>query len=334
MNQRHEAKELWNGNYDLPLKIRVYSWRNSGYHKFYGEFETTINQIASGVIDYNLYKNEQIIPGSTFKFDGFYIQERPSFFDFLHSGWKLNMILAVDFTASNGEVSDPKSLHYLNPTGRLNDYQWAIKQVGSVLEPYSEDKMYPWFGFGGIPRYAGVNSVSHCFHLSGVDYPEVQGVQGILEAYQFSLLQWGLYGPTMFSPWLRYTVDMIKEKLDQKIYHIYVILTDGDIHDMPLTKDIIVEGSEYPLSIIIIGLGEHNFDKMIELDGDDVILRNTQGRATKRDIVQFVKFNDYRNGSKQALAEQVLEEVQNCIKTRAGEALKNWWNKNKNNKYD
>lgn len=102
---------------------------------------------------------------------------------------------------------------------------------------------------------------------------------------------------------------MIKGRLDQKVYHIYVILTDGDIHDMPLTKDIIVEGSEYPLSIIIIGLGESKFSRMIELDGDEVILRNTQGRATKRDIVQFVKFNDYRHGSKQALAEQVLEEV-------------------------
>jgi len=93
------------------------------------------------------------------------------------------------------------------------------------------------------------------------------------------------------------------------MYHIFVILTDGDIHDMPLTKDVIVEGSEFPLSIIIIGLGNSNFEKMIELDGDDVILRNTQGRPTRRDIVQFVKFNDYRHGSKQALAEQVLEEV-------------------------
>ena len=93
------------------------------------------------------------------------------------------------------------------------------------------------------------------------------------------------------------------------MYHIYLILTDGVIHDMPQTKDIIVEGSEYPLSIIIIGLGETNFTKMIELDGDDVILRNTQGRATKRDIVQFVKFNEFRNASRQALAEEVLEEV-------------------------
>eukprot|EP00343_Euplotes_focardii_P003941 CAMPEP_0205818164 /NCGR_PEP_ID=MMETSP0205-20121125/25427_1 /ASSEMBLY_ACC=CAM_ASM_000278 /TAXON_ID=36767 /ORGANISM="Euplotes focardii, Strain TN1" /LENGTH=109 /DNA_ID=CAMNT_0053110187 /DNA_START=687 /DNA_END=1012 /DNA_ORIENTATION=- len=97
--------------------------------------------------------------------------------------------------------------------------------------------------------------------------------------------------------------------MNERMYHVLLILTDGDIHDMPITKDIIVEGSEYPLSIIIVGLGENSFDKMIELDGDDVILRNTRGEPTKRDIVQFVKFNEFRHKSKQALAEEVLEEV-------------------------
>ena len=97
--------------------------------------------------------------------------------------------------------------------------------------------------------------------------------------------------------------------MSERMYHIMIILTDGDIHDMPLTKDIIVEGSNFPLSIIIIGLGESTFDKMIELDGDDVVLTNTRGEPTKRDIVQFVKYNDFRHMSKQALAEEVLEEV-------------------------
>ena len=43
------------------------------------------------------------------------------------------------------------------------------------------------------------------------------------------------------------------------------------------TKDLIVECSEYPLSIIIVGIGDANFDNMVELDGDDVILRNSKG---------------------------------------------------------
>ena len=56
-----------------------------------------------------------------------------------------------------------------------------------------------------------------------------------------------------------------------------LIITDGDIHDMNETKDIIVELSEYPVSIIIVGVGYEDFAKMIELDADDRKLRNSKG---------------------------------------------------------
>lgn len=82
----------------------------------------------------------------------------------------------------------------------------------------------------------------------------------------------------------------MKSCSDRKMYHILLIITDGEIHDMKQTKDLIVECSDYPLSIIIVGVGNADFEKMVELDGDDVVLRNSKGQATKRDIVQFVKF--------------------------------------------
>ena len=46
------------------------------------------------------------------------------------------------------------------------------------------------------------------------------------------------------------------------MYHILLILTDGQINDMDDTKDLIVECSKYPLSIIIIGVGNANFSNM------------------------------------------------------------------------
>jgi len=43
------------------------------------------------------------------------------------------------------------------------------------------------------------------------------------------------------------------------------------------------------LSIIIIGLGEADFELMHELDGDgDNVLMDDDGRKASRDIVQFV----------------------------------------------
>jgi hypothetical protein len=48
---------------------------------------------------------------------------------------------------------------------------------------------------------------------------------------------------------------------------------------------------------------------MVELDGDDVILRNSRGVPTARDIVQFVEFNEFANRDTSLLAEEVLKEV-------------------------
>lgn len=59
---------------------------------------------------------------------------------------------------------------------------------------------------------------------------------------------------------------------------------------MQETVDMIVEASYLPLSIIIIGVGNANFDKMDVLDGDGKVLRNSRGVPAARDIVQFVPF--------------------------------------------
>jgi Copine len=51
----------------------------------------------------------------------------------------------------------------------------------------------------------------------------------------------------------------MKANIHMQMYHILLILTDGVIHDMPKTKDLIVECSKYPLSIIIVGIGNADF---------------------------------------------------------------------------
>ena len=53
------------------------------------------------------------------------------------------------------------------------------------------------------------------------------------------------------------------------MYHVLMIVTDGEIHDMQLTKDLIVECANYPLSIIIVGVGQSEFGSMIEIVGDE-----------------------------------------------------------------
>jgi hypothetical protein len=75
------------------------------------------------------------------------------------------------------------------------------------------------------------------------------------------------------------------------------------------TADAIVEAGRLPLSIIIVGIGNANFDAMDVLDADDVPLVSRAGYTMCRDLVQFVPYNKYAQKHYSILAQEVLEEV-------------------------
>ena len=111
----------------------------------------------------------------------------PQFIDYLRGGWQISFVVAIDYTASNGDSSSSSSLHYRG-SGE-NQYEKAIKKVGNIIEPYDLDKSFPVFGFGGIPKHMGEKNVSHCFPLNGnMACPEVAGgIQEVLKVYENTL---------------------------------------------------------------------------------------------------------------------------------------------------
>jgi len=88
---------------------------------------------------------------------------------------------------------------------------------------------------------------------------------------------------------------IVKSRKSKKVYNVLLIITDGQINDFTEVRTKIVEMSSTPLSIIIIGVGDADFGNMRELDGDEKILLDLDGRPGVRDIVQFVEFNRYKN---------------------------------------
>ena len=65
---------------------------------------------------------------------------------------------------------------------------------------------------------------------------------------------------------------------------------------MQATVDEIVRGSSLPLSIIIVGVGNEDFESMNVLDADEVPLySHTLKKQMERDIVQFVPFRDFKH---------------------------------------
>lgn len=49
----------------------------------------------------------------------------------------MNLAVAIDYTASNGELTDEDCLHFMGPQ---NQYEAAINMVGGIVEPYDYDK--------------------------------------------------------------------------------------------------------------------------------------------------------------------------------------------------
>ena len=65
-----------------------------------------------------------------------------------------------------------------------------------------------------------------------------------------------------------------------------MIITDGIINDMRQTIDQIVRGSNNPLAIIIVGVGNADFKDMDKLDGDnEALFSETLKRYASADIV-------------------------------------------------
>lgn len=193
-----------------------------------------------------------------------------------------------------------------------SQYAIALQAVGEIISDYDRDNLFPAFGFGAVIPPG--NTVSHCFPLNGnAMNPYCLGIQSVMAAYSGALQAVKFHGPTNFAPVINTVASVAHQAQPGTKYFILLILTDGIISDMAATKDAIVNASSLPLSIIIVGVGNANFDDMDVLDCD-VAKLTSRGQVAARDIVQFVPFRDFHDPnsieqSKRRLSKAVLVEI-------------------------
>lgn len=66
----------------------------------------------------NVFKGSR---GGTLTFTKKELIEIPLFIDYLRSGWTISFSCAIDYTSSNGNYTNPISLHFIGSTS--NQYQ-------------------------------------------------------------------------------------------------------------------------------------------------------------------------------------------------------------------
>ncbi|KAK4851998.1 hypothetical protein QYF36_020171 [Acer negundo] len=306
------------GSKENPLIIECFDFNTSGNHVLLGKIQKSIadlqklhqEQSGANFVIPSAHRNHEKVLKSQLFVDKCIEKEQYTFLDYISSGFELNFMVAVDFTASNGNPQNPNSLHYIDPSGRLNSYQQAIMGVGEVIQFYDSDRRFPAWGFGG-KTFNG--AVSHCFNLNGIpNSSEVEGVDGIMAAYASALHNVALAGPTLFGPVINMAAQIAGQSLsqdDRSKYFVLLIITDGVLTDLQETKDALVRASDLPLSILIVGVGGADFTQMEILDADNGCrLESSTGRVATRDIVQFVPMREVHSGRISAV-QALLEEL-------------------------
>lgn len=114
------------------------------------------------------------------------------------------MVLAIDFTKSNGNHTKNNSLHFIDQDGNfLNQYQRVMLSLGDLLLDYDNDGDVPCFGFGAIPKFEKLSSgvVNHCFPITGdPNNISISGLDNIMKAYVKCLNHVEFSQPTLFDP--------------------------------------------------------------------------------------------------------------------------------------
>jgi len=187
-----------------------------------------------------------------------------------------NLVIGIDYTKSNTwngkNTFGNNSLHAIIPN-YLNPYQEAIQIIGKTLEPFDDDKLIPVFGFGDSRT---TDKAVFPFHPDRACY----GFQEVLQCYSEITPLLIFSGPTSFAPLIREAINIVRT---QRAYHILVIIADGAVTNVKETQNAIVEASNYPLSIIMVGVGDGPWDLMEEFD---------DGLPTRKfDNFQFVNFH-------------------------------------------
>jgi E3 ubiquitin-protein ligase RGLG len=215
-----------------------------------------------------------------------------------------NLVVAIDCTKSNkwtgAQSFGGQCLHTIE-AGKLNPYQESLKIIGQTLAEFDDDDLIPAFGFGdSVSKDKTVLAFLMCiikriqklitpmlepqvFPFSGHPDGICHGLRDVLHKYEKMVPSLHLSGPTSFAPVIRKTIEIVQR---ERSYHILVIVADGQVTEERETIEAIVLASSYPISIIMVGVGDGPWDTMKDFDD----------RLPKRyfDNFQFVNFTEFK----------------------------------------
>eukprot|EP00741_Cyanophora_paradoxa_P024154 tig00021742_g23328.t1 len=137
--KQHETtvQTLCNGDFDRPLLVEVFHYHSGGAHELLGRAQTSLGELRSGRKELPLSKREGEPPDPScgaVLVESFSVTREHSFLDYIAGGCEISLLVAIDFTASNGAPTDSTSLHYVGGS-QPNEYE-QVSRASPGLSSY------------------------------------------------------------------------------------------------------------------------------------------------------------------------------------------------------
>ncbi|GFO14211.1 copine iv [Plakobranchus ocellatus] len=304
-----------------PAKIRVYDWESNEEHELIGEaicnFEdfTMAQDSEFSWPCVNEEKKSKKKDCGKIILRSLQLYNEYSLINYLLHGVQFKITFGVDFTMRNIEHENPASDHFVS-NYRINQYIEMLRSLGSVLEHYNAEKQLAAYGFGA--EIEPDKCLSHDFPLNfDSTNPNCEGVEGLLEAYTSCRPKMRMRFPRNAGPILMKASQaaQMTQETQPYHYHLLFLLIRSDLDDLEEVRNELVKASHLPLSVIIVGIGEDDFENMKPFGEHDELLTASEGKDAARDNVQFARFHDFKfmmNGPEK-LANFVLAKMPNQV---------------------
>ena len=233
-----------------------------------GIYETNLNnEFNTEKIQIKVQKNEEN-------------KEKRYLFDYLKSGIKLSCFISFDFSQKNNSKNKDDNLNIL-------------KNIFQYIERYTEDHLYYASGFGAKTK----ESQKPAFDLDKFKLNSDK----LIEKYKVFLESNNIIPEKniALSPIIKKITSDIYQSYEPNNYYVVFVLISKDI-DKKDKKNLIhqiIASSYLPLTLFIIGIGNHNFTES-KTTLKKISKYSNEGMEKVRDNVIFTTYNSVTTANK------------------------------------
>ena len=202
-----------------------------------------------------------------------------SLLNYLEHGLQIRTSVGIDFTMSNAIGNGTSS--------KLNEYEMAMKGLVDVLSSYHhhhEQGEIIAHGFGAIDSKL-TNTTSST---------AIRNTEQLLQAYRHTLKKIQSNGPCTMLPLLKQIGKMARQSRNE--FWMHLVITDRQPLDLNECIEEMINCSNYPMQIIVMGVGKECDFEALELQFNNEFFKsNISNRQSRRPVCRFYNMNNTSN---------------------------------------